>query len=1008
MEKAQNQKGNIIIPPNNNQRSETQPPLVKLVDTHEQPVHEPVPAQADLLQQAIAAVETRHYQLTAASKQALATQAAQTLDSLQFLPQIQTITQTAQVKLMVTYHYSSGQIAAPSKSLTLPFVRRGERNLAATDPAQAVTWSAWTYADTGAMPAIASPLIQQPVPGFSGQPNQKQVWLTASDLASLQLQLVDDEKTTWLKHVTYPALRQQATVTYFDDDENKVLAIDRVWGYFGAPINFPVEINERAATFKNQHLLLVTENLPLNPHYRLGNNEFAVHFKHEHQALNRQTTAITLKISYQYGDGTPTGIKPVQQRMFFSRDGWQDLATGNAHWQKWEQTGRLQAVVSPKLASPKAGFSSLPETQLVAVSQQELADLDGLNRPGSDLVINKRVVYPAVKAAQTAAAITFFDDEQGKPLIMEAASIHGAIGDKVSFSIDPKTRIADYLRQGYQLDSAKSNWPDGGAKFKADRLANNYSVHFVHRHEKQTVLAKVTERIHYVSTMGSPLQDPDQRELRFNRTYLEDKVTGQRDWLSDWTPETGRNFAALSAPKLPGYRSLIPRLDAESIDLQTLTADSARVIEKTFVYARDSEQVGQAVLTIVDAEEKRPLSSAVVTGVLGQTIKFQPPVVEQLKQLKQAGWAKRASNWQEDVKFLAKPQQFVVELTHQRKSLGKQTSSVLRVVEFVLADGSSLGVPAAKQTVIYEREGQLDLITKKQTWGKWQANHELTDLPAPKIAGYKPEKSVIAPPAVDLSKLVVGNQLELRQKVIYREQAGVAKFVFIDDATQTEVAVIESAGKIGAKVAWPAERTATLVMQKGYQIAATDWSKQASFTDGPLTLTVHLQHAVKKLTEQAQARWEVAFCLTDGTEVAPQSVQELNFTRQGTHDLVTDEVEWQDWQSKDSFQEVTAKRVAGYLPEAAGLAAPRIETARLNAEQPLVIHGQINYQLVPSQSWSIPANTEQTSTRVEEDNRSAWRKQRRHAAQRQRTTLVPRPSSSRILGRIITRSRFYH
>lgn len=413
MEKKTEER-NFLSPPDQTGKVHN---TIRLVDPEGQQLHDPVLPEKGQLQLVITDLEQQHYQLTEQAKIDLSGDLKK-ITQLVFVPIIKTIKQTATVRLIVHYQYATGQLAAPSQSLNLPFQRLGRHNLTIDKLTQAVQWSAWTYAGQGDLPTIQSPRLVKPLPGYNAEPSQAKMTLSAMDLASLQLQLVSGERVNFVKRVVYLAKNATATITYLDDDaEESVLAIDRVWGLFGQKITFPVSPDKRIKEFARDHLQLSSNNFQAGTTFLPAGNDFFVHLKHEKVPLNRQTSTVVERIVYHYSDGTETGIQPVVQQMLFKRDGWQDLVTGNALWQEWQRTGDLPAVASPQLEPPKVGFSSLPKPQLVTISEQDWQRIGNEPQPGQQQVITKEVIYPALPAKETTATITFYDDQKQPPVI---------------------------------------------------------------------------------------------------------------------------------------------------------------------------------------------------------------------------------------------------------------------------------------------------------------------------------------------------------------------------------------------------------------------------------------------------------------------------------------------------------------------------------------------------------------------------------------------------------------
>lgn len=564
--------------------------------------------------------------------------------------------------------------------------------------------------------------------------------------------------------------------------------------------------------------------------------------------------------------------------------------------------------------------------------------------------------------------------------------------------------------------------PGPEAVFQPDQKANRYVVHLVHQLKRSETSAKAVEVIHCINTLGQELRPIERHELKFYRLAWQDLVTGEKQWLSDWQAEKANNFNELLAPEIKGFHSLLAKLPAVSVKLAALKPDQPQLIVKTFVYVKQHQLQGKAVLTLVDATKKQPVSSSVVSGEVGQKIVFESAVTNQLAKFEANGWKVAASNWQAGLKFTDKPQQFVIQLAHREQSQAKQICTVQRLVEFVLTDGTNLPVPPFRDQIKFSRHGNKDKVTGENKWQAWQAEKQWSEVKLPKVSGFAPTGNLRSP-KINNGQLAVDQTVLIRQQVIYQRLSGSAEFILIDTSSQQELTKVVQVGPLAAEVKWP-EQAITKWEQDGYKVIDSNWAQTAKFTTKLQKFTIHLCHGIKQLRQQAEAVETVDFVLADGrpTEL-PTNRQVIIFTRVGQQDLVTKEISWDNWSTDQSFQKVEAPTLANWRPEPTVILPKEVDLSQLKPAEPLLLKREVIYHpqtqtkdanrarkattVIQKETVEAPKAGEQVVNRSELATRAALRKQRRHAARRTPGMTAPLRRPSRWVSRLVRHTRFY-
>lgn len=170
----------------------------------------------------------------------------------------------------------------------------------------------------------------------------------------------------------------------------------------------------------------------------------------------------------------------------------------------------------------------------------------------------------------------------------------------------------------------------------------------------------------------------------------------------------------------------------------------------------------------------------------------------------------------------------------------------------------------------------------------------------------------------------------------YMPAAESAKITYVDDTTGNtlkteEIAadydtyvgmntpggpdVTRAANGYGSKIQFKTDPAAQikLYQDQGYQLVSNNFTEGATFKDGDdaNVFTVHLAHALQKVTHDYTVTRTINYVDANGTHLKPSTVQKLTFTRTGVQDLITKQITWNATPAQ-SFAAVNDLNILGY------------------------------------------------------------------------------------------------
>lgn len=171
---------------------------------------------------------------------------------------------------------------------------------------------------------------------------------------------------------------------------------------------------------------------------------------------------------------------------------------------------------------------------------------------------------------------------------------------------------------------------------------------------------------------------------------------------------------------------------------------------------------------------------------------------------------------------------------------------------------------------------------------------------------------------------------------------------FIDDTTGETLKTVTKTGQRGTTTDYTTIADVDDYVAKHYILVSDD-------TDGKMITfdyddnvdqhyTVHLKHDTEAVTDSVKKNLVVHYVYADGqdkTGTAADDAQEaITFTRTGTHDLVTDTVEWDAWdQASQTFPAIASPIISGYTTD-----KTEVSNVSVTADSPETTEETVKYR----------------------------------------------------------------
>lgn len=370
--------------------------------------------------------------------------------------------------------------------------------------------------------------------------------------------------------------------------------------------------------------------------------------------------------------------------------------------------------------------------------------------------------------------------------------------------------------------------------------------------------------------------------VKFKRTAIKDLSTNKVSY-GNWQVDGNNQWATYTPPAVAGYTpnpatvaAVTPNANSgkQTVNV-TYTANPQTATIKYVDDDKGGAQVG-AVQTI-----KGPTGSKVTTGI-------EAPANYQIVGTAPAEYTFTSAG----------TQQLTVHLKHQTQTATNHRT-ITRTVNYI--DPTTKQTKAVtEQSVTLQRSGTKDLVTNSTNWQSWSSG-QWAAVSAPTIAGYQ-----VTNPTVAGAMTVTDSTKDQTVTFTYSAATQVLTIKFVDDQKAQQLVKTDTrTGATNTKV------TLGLTAPTNYQFSGAIPTDYTFTGQAGQTLTVHLRHATRTVSEQHQVKRTVNYQDPTTKQLNPITTQTVNLQRTGMKDLVTNATNWQPW-STDQFKAVNAPTIKGY------------------------------------------------------------------------------------------------
>ncbi|MDB8870329.1 mucin-binding protein [Pediococcus acidilactici] len=457
----------------------------------------------------------------------------------------ETVTDSKDVTQTIHYVNQNGDSVLPDHTQVRHYNREGKNNSNTGE----TTWGTWTIADgeNAVFDAVESPTI----PGY------------VPDMSIVSRQPIDDaiiEMGGQEVTVTYNPIELKGSVTYWDDDENKVVSTDNLNGHFDEDGYFIITVPSGYEIDPENNPNGYTDGQTVHFTWSTteGANDFTINLRHKHEAVDptdpEANRTVTQTIRYVDQNGDTIAPNHTASR-HYTRTGDKDLVTGKITWGTWNiangENAYFDAVKSPDIQ----GYA--PDMPMI--SKQPI-DEAMIEMGGQEITVTYNPI-------ELKGSVTYWDDDENK--LVSTDNLNGHFDEDGYFTIT--------VPSGYEInpENNPNGYTDGQTvhfTWSTTEGANDFTINLRHKHEAvdpsdPEASRTVTQTIHYVDQNGNPIAPDHTASRHYTRTGDKDLVTGQITW-SAWTIADGENgaFDAVESPDIPGYTPDMPMISRQPID----------------------------------------------------------------------------------------------------------------------------------------------------------------------------------------------------------------------------------------------------------------------------------------------------------------------------------------------------------------------------------------------------------------------------------------------------------
>lgn len=613
--------------------------------------------------------------------------------------------------------------------------------------------------------------------------------------------------------------------------------------------------------------------------------------------LNRQVTQTVVIINPL--DHTST---TQQQIVRFTRSAVINMTNGELdHYTAWQSVGldSFNEVTLPVFAGYTPQALNDHQQAIALTMDGDLPAVDQVAATQADSVITVSYQANPVDVA------VIFKDAAGSQ-IGSIVTIHGQTDEVLQLIFDQTTRQLKVNTGLAHPDNPATialptNWElDDGNDLSPVKMASGQTIALRVRHQTSDVsTTDASAKEEFTRTIN--IFDPYQGQLQpitqtavFHRSAIKDLVTGIVTYGS-WVPAQGI-FVKVDIPSVAGYTP-DRQVNEEKVDPLNGKNETIDVY-----YQANDGNIQEIDYVDQDGNVINHLNLSGKTDAVAK-ISYQAPNNWQIVSGQTLPGEVRFKVYNPVIKVIVEHQ--TKDVTGLDQQLGIQTSkTVTRQITVSTPTGQ---VNEIKQFARFQRSAVQDLVTGAISFGEWQwqAGDQLFEKFTPaSIAGYTPNYQLIE----ELTPTAQTNDSDYQ--VSYQANPG-QQTISYRDAYDNIVLTQIISGVTDQIVDVPT------VLPSGWELAAGQ-AMPATVTIKPTDtpIIIYVQHQLKDVTAeysnttQDTVKRIINVQLPNGQVVT--TTQTVNFKRSATMDLVTNLIEYGQWQADGSFAKVVIDPIAGY------------------------------------------------------------------------------------------------
>lgn len=701
------------------------------------------------------------------------------------------------------------------------------------------------------------------------------------------------------------------------------------------------------------------------------------------------TVTRSRRINYQYDDGRQA-FPPVSETIEFERSAMVNHVTGQVTYMPWQVLGEggFAQVDTPKLV----GYGA----DILSVAAVEVLELESSQDQDIVVTFSKESQFAKIEVTDTSSDALLFsqelEGEAGDVIDYPIAELldqyiakgyevvrnpfddthrFGEEGDRYQtlvISLQPRVVLVhenDLPEVGQPVyPNLKDSvvWPTGVRESKLRRLVTRT---IVNQHEDGQVIETVKQTVEFRRPAQINLLTQDV-------SYAEWELVSEQAIFPAYIPED-----------LAGYSPRPRKLP----ELTPITAESAD-LKEIITYARQIQRVG---LRFVDrSQEDLVLYQTQLVGKTGEVIRFD--FKKKIQEFLNIGYAVIENNFPEDAVFsseltekevytiVLEPRTVTVSSTEPKRAgrfIDEKANNgpkwpvgvdeqdlrhvITRTIHYRYENGQEVREPHV-DAIMFERQATLNLVTSQITYTPW-ASEMVTfdDHEVPQVDGYYTTRDQIA----GIPDITV-TSADFEVVVYYIKTSNQINYTITDVTTDEVLETKLVNGRSVQKLREEIDRKLQPYLAKGYKLENAQRLNLALKNPDTTSLTIDLSQQIRKvLPDQPQAvnglvdgysqlNWpsgleanqltkqvtrQLQLVYDNGEKISGNIHQTVTFKRTASVNLVTGEVSYGEWQTKDAvFPAVELPDIDGYKASLTHLPEEAVEAETLDSLVEVVYH----------------------------------------------------------------------